>query len=101
MESVIEECQPQGISIWYADAEVKRVDRFTKGEPLTWKPEGGGGTNFCPALKAICDEGEAVCIVCITDLRGTLPDSEPEIPTLWLCTTDLVAPWGETVPLDR
>ena len=101
VESVIEECQPQGISIWYADAEVKRVDRFTKGEPLTWKPEGGGGTNFCPALKAICDEGESACIVCITDLQGTLPDSEPEIPTLWLCTTDLVAPWGETVPLDR
>ena len=58
-----------------ADAQVKRVDRFEKNEPLVWEPVGGGDTNFCPALEAIENEGTAVCALCITDLRGKFPES--------------------------
>ena len=71
---------------------------FSQGEGVS---QGGGGTDFCPALDAIDKDGNAVCIVCITDLDGTLPDTPPAMPVIWLCTTDNVAPFGETVPLDR
>jgi predicted metal-dependent peptidase len=101
VESVIEETNPLAVTVYYADAEVKRVDRFEQGDPLTWEPKGGGGTDFCPVLEAIETEGSAVCAVCITDLDGTLPDVPPGYPVLWLCTSDLIAPFGETVPVDR
>ena len=91
----------------YADAAVKKVDRFEQGDPLTWEPQGGGGTDFRPALKFFEDEGEATCIVAITDLEGTFPDVPTDIPVLWLAIpgwrkglNDTVAPFGETVPVE-
>ncbi len=101
VESVIEECSPVGVTVYYADSKVCGVERFAKGEPLTWKPQGGGGTDFRPALKAIEDEGTAVCALCITDLDGRFPDTPPAFPVLWLATEDGTAPFGETIPIDR
>lgn len=100
LEQVIEECNPSAVTVYYADSKVCRTDRFEQGEPLTWHPAGGGGTNFAPALKAIEEQGTAVCAVCITDLEGTFPAS-CDVPVLWLATTSHVAPFGETIPLDR
>ena len=36
-------------------------------------------------------------IIHITDGYGTFPDEEPEWPTLWVMTTDKVAPFGKTI----
>lgn len=101
VEDVISECSPIRVSVWYSDAKVCHVSRFEQGEPLVWEPKGGGGTDFRPVLKAIEDEGTAVAVLCITDLYGALPDTAPSMPTLWLCTTDQVCPFGETIPLPQ
>ena len=79
---------------------MQRVDRFERGESLTWEPMGGGGTSFVEVLEAIELEGTAVCAVVITDLQGTFPDS-CSLPVLWLATEEGTAPFGETVPIDR
>jgi predicted metal-dependent peptidase len=100
VEDVISECSPAAVTVWYSDAKVCKVDRFERGESLTWEPAGGGGTDFRPALKAIEEEGTAVCVLCITDLYGSFPDS-CDLPVLWLATTDKVAPFGETIPLPQ
>ena len=100
VEDVISECAPSAVSVYYSDAAVCKVDRFERGEPLTWEPAGGGGTDFRPALTAIETEGTAVCVLCITDLYGSFPDG-CELPVLWLATTDKVAPFGETIPLPQ
>jgi predicted metal-dependent peptidase len=100
VEDVISECSPAAVSVWYSDAKVCKVDRFERGESLTWEPAGGGGTDFRPALKAIEEEGTAVCVLCITDLWGTFPDF-CDLPVLWLSTTDKIAPFGETIPLPQ
>lgn len=100
VEDVISECSPVRVSVWYADAKVCHIARFEQGEPLVWEPKGGGGTNFCPALKAIEDEGTAVAVLCISDLCGTFP-AGCDLPCLWLATTDLIAPFGETIPLPQ
>jgi predicted metal-dependent peptidase len=100
VESVLEECNPAGVTLVFADAEVNHVQRMEKGEPLTWEPTGGGGTDFRPALEHINagEETQYVCAVCITDLYGTFPDVAPDVPVIWLSTTeDLTAPFGETV----
>lgn len=101
VESVIDECCPSGVTVYYADAKVCRVDRFEKHDPLVWHPAGGGGTNFCPALEAIEAEGNAVCAVCITDLMGRFPEVPPSLPVLWLATNNRIAPFGETVPIGQ
>lgn len=107
IEQVIDECSPTGVTVYYSDAEVAGVDRFEKGEPLTWRPRGGGGTDFRPVLDAIEKEGAAVCTVCITDLCGTFPDVAPSYPVLWLVpkspwtSSELNAPFGETIHFDQ
>lgn len=100
VEDVISECCPVRVSVWYADAKVCHIARFEQGEPLVWEPKGGGGTDFRPALKAIEDEGTAVAVLCITDLYGSFPDG-CALPVMWLATTDVIAPFGETVPLPQ
>lgn len=99
VEDVISEASPVRVSVWYSDAKVCHVSRFEQGEPLIWEPKGGGGTDFRPALKAIEDEGAAVAVLCITDLYGMFPPDGCSLPVLWLATTDVVAPFGETIPL--
>jgi predicted metal-dependent peptidase len=106
VESVIEECNPARVSMYYADAEVQHVDHFEQGEPLEWPGKdtkiGGGGTDFQPALEAIERDEVPVCVVCITDLYGSFPSVPPSIPVLWLSTTEnKQAPFGETVYCDE
>ena len=100
VESTIEEVSPLAVTVYYFDSRVHAVDRFEKGEPLTWKPQGGGGTSFVEVLKAIEDEGTAVCALVITDLEGTFPES-CGIPVLWLATEEHEVPFGENIYLDR
>jgi predicted metal-dependent peptidase len=100
VESTIEEVSPLAVTVYYFDSRVHAVDRFEKGEPLTWKPQGGGGTSFVEVLDAIEKEGTAVCALVITDLEGTFPES-CGMPVLWLATEEHDVPFGENIYLDR
>lgn len=105
VEQVIDECDPESVFLVFGDSKVCNTTRMEKGEPLTWEPKGGGGTDFRPVVKAIEDEpAQVVCAVAITDLDGTFPDYVPEIPFIFLSTNkrnpDKVAPFGETAHVD-
>lgn len=100
VQEVLDECNPQGLTLYFADAKVCNRQRMEKGEPLTWEPKGNGGTDFRPALKAI-EEDQVVCAVCITDLEGTFPQVPPDYPVIWLATKKHTAPFGETVFVDQ
>lgn len=96
IEAVMEEVNPASIMVYYADAEVANVDRFEQGEPLEFRPKGGGGTDFRPVFEA-CEKAEEpiVCLIYVTDMFGTFPESS-EVPTIWLTdTADVEAPFGE------
>lgn len=105
VQEVLDECNPAGVTLYFADAAVCNVERLERGDLLTWEPKGGGGTDFRPALAAIeQDENQPVCCICITDLEGTFPTVEPEVPVMWLATKErdwfnrpLIAPFGEQV----
>ncbi|HEX5426539.1 MAG TPA: VWA-like domain-containing protein [Candidatus Acidoferrales bacterium] len=101
VQEVIDECNPAAVTLIFADASVQRVRRLEKGEPITWEPKGGGGTDFRPAIEHIEQDGNFVCALCITDLYGTFPDNVPTVPVIWLSTTaNKQAPFGETVYAD-
>lgn len=98
LKSIHEECQPEEFHIFYADAAVHGHDVFYPGDEMILNPRGRGGTNFCPAFAMIEELGIAPqCVIYLTDLGGTFPDPPPAYPVLWVATTDLIAPFGETI----
>jgi predicted metal-dependent peptidase len=67
------------------------------------KPElkGGGGTNFIPAFEKVEELGiRPDCLIFFTDGYGTFPTEPPPYPVVWVMTTDIVAPFGETIKVD-
>lgn len=85
------------------DAEIHREIEVEPGDSLPDRYIGGGGTDFRPvflrAQELKDQESEIAGIIYLTDLDGNFPEQEPGIPTLWLSTTDRIAPFGQTVKI--
>jgi predicted metal-dependent peptidase len=97
VQAVLEEVRPAALYVIYSDAQVWRIDIFRPGDTIEFRPVGGGGTAFGPALRAAEQLDETpVCIIYLTDLDGSC-DHRPEIPVLWVSTTERQGPFGETV----
>jgi predicted metal-dependent peptidase len=95
LQALMNEARPERVTLIYADAEVNAVETFERGEYIELAPHGGGGTDFCPALELL-DQDPPVAAIYLTDLEGPCGD-ERDFPVLWCCTTDKIAPWGQTV----
>ena len=90
--------RPQRLVNIYCDAEVNHVDDFAEGEPLTFDLHGGGSTDLREIFHHI--EGmdlRPACLIVLTDGYTPFPDHAPDYPVMWVMTTDVVAPFGETV----
>jgi len=100
VQAIADEVEPARVHVLSCDSRVRSIETFEQGEPITANLTGGGGTAFQPAFDAIADLPEqAAAVIYLTDLYG--PDAiEPDVPVLWACTSDMVAPWGETVRVD-
>lgn len=98
--AIMEECSPETIYVVYCDARVQKVGQFEAGEPIKLEPKGGGGTDFSPVFAWIGKGSiEPACLIYLTDLMGSFPSEPPDYPVLWVTTTDLAAPFGETIKL--
>lgn len=98
--AVIDEVKPSRVSVLYADSRVAKVDVFERDDEVTFKPAGGGGTDFRPVFKAVdAMEEPPVCIIYITDLCGSFPDGS-SLPTLWVTDTPHIAPFGDTLRME-
>ena len=87
-----------GITAVIMSADAKVHQTIQPGEPFPTEWKGGGGTNFCPALKA-AEEHEPNCIIYLTDGDGTYPKDCP-LPVLWALTKPRKVPFGETILLE-
>lgn len=100
IKSIVDNTKPLMTRVIYCDAEVNHVDEFTAEQELHFKMHGGGGTDFRPPFNYVEQHGfKPACLVYLTDGYGPFPD-EPPYPTMWVCTTDIVAPFGRTIPID-
>ena len=85
-----------------ADARVCDVVEYGPFDTISLDYKGGGGTNFCPALKHVEDNVEdARVVIYLTDGYGDFLDHEPPTPTLWVTygLSESRFPFGETISL--
>lgn len=101
LNAILAEARPKHVHLYYFDARVYPGQSIEAGElDVSTRPVGGGGTAFEPIFAQLEDDGiePEVCII-LTDLYGSFPHSEPSYPVVWACTSDQVAPFGETMKL--
>lgn len=100
VEQVLDEVNPIGVTLYFVDTKIHGTQRMEQGDPLTWEPKGGGGTCFKSFFAEVeRSEFPPVCIVAMSDLYASFPDS-CSIPTIWLTETKGgKAPFGEVVEL--
>lgn len=100
IKAIVGGARPKKTTVIYCDAAVNHVDTFDPNDELHFDMHGGGGTDFRPPFEYVKEAGiTPVCLVYLTDGYGTFP-ATAEFPTLWCCTTDMVSPIGETVPIE-
>ncbi len=92
-------------SIWNmdgaVDSEIHRHDVFERGDAITLKPTGGGGTSFAPIFTHLEDQGiQPHTVIVLTDLLGSFPHHEPGYPVIWASTRTRQAPFGSVISLE-
>lgn len=92
---------PQRTIVMSCDAEVNFVVELDRYQPMQLESHGGGGTDFRPPFDWLEERGIVPqALIYLTDGYGPFPDQPAPYPVLWCMTTDVVAPWGETLRVD-
>jgi len=81
------------------DTEIRQSWELHPMDKLPNKFTGRGGTDFRSALAEADKLPEVTCAIYMTDGEGTFPDKAPNIPVIWVSTTDYKYPWGTVIRL--
>jgi predicted metal-dependent peptidase len=97
-EEVLAAVRPRKLVTIQCDARVQEVAEFVPGDRVVLKLKGGGGTRFAPIFEEIAQRNlNPMCVVVLTDLKGSFPDTHPHMPVLWASYGDQTAPFGEVI----
>lgn len=105
LADILDTCKPERVWLLSCDADIYEdaIHELYEGHDLINYPpkiRGGGGTSFIPPFQWVKENDiEPACLIYLTDLYGPFPE-EPDFPTIWCCTTDHEAPFGETIKID-
>lgn len=101
---IFEQVRPSKVTVIHCDCDINKTEEFTEDDfPLKLKPYGGGGTSFIPPfdwVKRNLENDPPSGMVYMTDMCGDFPKKAPNYPVLWLATSDIKAPFGETIRYD-
>ncbi len=98
--SILEGQRPERVYVVYFDTQVHKVDVYEAGQPIRLSPVGGGGTDFRPCFEWLEDHHlSPQILIFLTDLYGTLPETEPPFPVIWATTGSQEVAFGEVVPM--
>lgn len=106
VSSIIEEAKPEAAHLVFCDAHVGSTAEFLPGDPIVFKPTGGGGTDFRPPFAWVEEQCiDPACLIYLTDMYGTFPEEAPAYPVIWASTTknvpDRYTPeFGDVIYLD-
>lgn len=100
IKAIVQSARPSKTTVIYCDAKVNHVDVFEPNDELHFNTHGGGGTDFCPPFEYVAEHSiRPVCFVYLTDMYGRFP-SDPGYPVMWCATSDVISPFGETIPIE-
>jgi predicted metal-dependent peptidase len=100
IRAIMQDVRPSKTHLLYCDAEVSAHYELDPDDTPEFKCHGGGGTNFDPPFQMLAEKNILPkCLIYLTDLCGP-HGPEADYPVLWVCITDAVAPWGETLHID-
>ena len=97
---IFETAKPSKVTVIYCDCQINRTEEFKAEDfPLVLRPYGGGGTSFKPPFEWVKKklENDIAGLVYMTDMYGDFPSKAPEYPVLWMATSNIKAPFGDTV----
>lgn len=94
MNYIINEMHPQTVEMIWFESHVWLQETATTSLKIPDKIK-RGGTNFEAAFAAIKSKPKA--IICLTDMYDSFSFKQPSCPTMWVATSDVKAPWGETI----
>lgn len=99
---IIEQCNPESVTIIYCDSEVNHVDTYEPEDlPIRLKPYGGGGTAFEPVFDYIDKHNlNPEVVVYLTDGYGDQDSFTSKHDTVWLTTDKTDFDWGTVVEFD-
>ena len=97
LQAIVQAVNPERVHVLYVDTKVQRHDVFDQGDEFSLEFFSGGGTDMPAGLSYLADNDiqPAVCVV-LTDMY-TAFGTEPDFPVIWCASTDIVAPYGETI----
>ena len=100
VKAIVDTVRPIKTTVIYCDATVNHVDEFLPNDQLYFKMHGGGGTDFRPPFKYMENKSiKPAAFVYLTDMFGPFPSQPPDFPVMWVATSGVVGPFGETVPI--
>jgi len=100
MVGILTELNPQQLYVGSCDYEAYDPEEITDiNDLLDYESKGGGGTDMGKIAPKLAEHGiYPETLVILTD--GYTPwGEEPDYPVIWVCTSDIVAPYGDTVHL--
>lgn len=98
VQAVAETTGANRVHVRHADVKTQAEQWFECGEPIVLRPRGGGGTDMRVPLAEFEAEREDIeCVVMLTDGMTPWPQTEPLVPLIVCCTTDVMVPVGNVV----
>ena len=98
INKILEVCNPEKVILLHTDTHVGKVEEFTTDDfPIPVKSYCGGGTDMGAGVRWVNEQGiDPDVFVTLTDGYTPWPDAQV-FPMVWLITTEIVAPVGETI----
>ncbi len=101
IEAIKEDMRPEKITLMHFDTCTRKVEEFAPDDDFQMVRYCSGGTDFRGPLADVDNMSvQPMCAIVLTDLYGPFPQVPPNVPVLWVCINEQVAPFGVTIPIE-
>ena len=97
LQAIVQAARPERVHVLYVDTRVQRHDTFEQDEEFALEFFSGGGTHMPSGFSYLEEQGiDPAVTVVLTDMYTDF-GTQPDFPVIWCASTDIVAPYGDTI----